>query len=142
MPKIFHGRDSELETIVSLLSRESSRITILGAGGMGKTSLAKAALHHPDVAGRYSERIFVPCDSANSSIEMAALIGSHIGLKLAKNLTKRVVHYFTGMRTCLLILDNLETAWEPLDSRTGVEEFLSLLTDIPHLALIVGIFSY
>ncbi|KAJ7918254.1 hypothetical protein B0H13DRAFT_1607574, partial [Mycena leptocephala] len=38
---------------------------------------------------------------------------------------------------CLLVMDNLETVWEPLDSRGGVEEFLSLLTDIQHLALII-----
>jgi hypothetical protein len=34
-------------------------------------------------------------------------------------------------------LDNLETVWEPIQCRSGVEEFLSLLTDIGHLALIV-----
>jgi hypothetical protein len=35
-------------------------------------------------------------------------------------------------------VDNLETVWEPLDSRGDVEEFLSLLTDIKHLTLIVS----
>ncbi|KAJ7493526.1 hypothetical protein FB451DRAFT_1490663 [Mycena latifolia] len=33
--------------------------------------------------------------------------------------------------------DNLETPWEPKESRGGVEEFLSLLADIKHLALII-----
>jgi hypothetical protein len=36
------------------------------------------------------------------------------------------------------MLDNLETVWEPMDSRGGVEELLSLLTDIPQLALMVS----
>ncbi|KAJ6483410.1 hypothetical protein C8R45DRAFT_830302, partial [Mycena sanguinolenta] len=39
--------------------------------------------------------------------------------------------------TCLLILDNLETTWEPLKSRNGTEDLLSNLTDIPQLGLIV-----
>ncbi|KAJ7908200.1 hypothetical protein B0H13DRAFT_1575152, partial [Mycena leptocephala] len=42
-----------------------------------------------------------------------------------------------GKQSCLLVLDNLETPWEPIQSRPGVEGLLSLLTDIPHLALII-----
>ncbi|KAJ7884780.1 hypothetical protein B0H14DRAFT_2564182 [Mycena olivaceomarginata] len=71
------------------------RVTILGGGGMGKTSLAKAALHHPKIVAKFEHRYF--------------------GTTLPFN--------------------NMETPWEPMQSRGGVEEFLSLLADIPHLAL-------
>ncbi|KAJ7743777.1 hypothetical protein B0H16DRAFT_1322450, partial [Mycena metata] len=37
----------------------------------------------------------------------------------------------------ILVLDNLETPWEPLGSRNDVEELLSHLTDILHLSLII-----
>jgi hypothetical protein len=37
----------------------------------------------------------------------------------------------------LLVLDNLETSWESVSSRKEVEEFLSLLTDVPQLGLMV-----
>ncbi|KAJ7906647.1 hypothetical protein B0H13DRAFT_1463427, partial [Mycena leptocephala] len=37
----------------------------------------------------------------------------------------------------LLILDNLETLWEPVESRGKIEEFLSLLTGVNHLALVI-----
>ncbi|KAJ7333965.1 P-loop containing nucleoside triphosphate hydrolase protein [Mycena albidolilacea] len=136
-PKIFHGRESELDNIVKMLSQTIARIAILGAGGMGKTSLARVAVHHADTAAKYEHRLFVPCESATTSVEIAALIGDHIGLKPEKNLTKPVLQYFAGHSSCLLILDNMETAWEPLHSRGGVEELLSLLTDIPHLALMI-----
>lgn len=142
VPKIFNGRDTELNAVVSMLCKETPRIAILGAGGMGKTSLAKAALHHPDVVSKYTTRFFVPCDSATNSIEMAALVGSYIGLQPAKDLTKPVLQYFGSRPASLLILDNLETTWEPLDSRGSVEEFLSLLTDISDLALMVSALQY
>ncbi|KAJ7094857.1 hypothetical protein C8R44DRAFT_718366 [Mycena epipterygia] len=138
-PKIFHGRESELKHIVEILHKEPARIAILGSGGMGKTSLAKAALHHPDIVSKYQNQFFVASDSATTSIELAALIGLHLGLKPGKDLRKPVMHYFSNKGPSLLILDNLETLWEPMESRVGAEEFLSSLTDVSHLALMASI---
>ncbi|KAF7365939.1 ATPase-AAA-core domain-containing protein [Mycena venus] len=113
-PRIFHGRESEMESMVQLLNQNSPRVAILGAGGMGKTSLAKAALHHPDVVQKYELRVFVACDSATNSIDLAALIGA------------------------LLLF---WTIWKQHGSRVnlggGVEELMSLLSEVPHLALVV-----
>ncbi|KAJ7615947.1 hypothetical protein FB45DRAFT_235546 [Roridomyces roridus] len=137
-PKIFHGRDAELDSIVKILSEDSARVIILGAGGMGKTSLARAALHHRDVVDKYqSARIFVSCDSAANSVDLAALLGAHLGLRPGKDLTKMVVQHFTRGPPTLLVLDNLETPWEPLETRSGIEEFLSLLAGVGHLGLLV-----
>ncbi|KAJ6617680.1 hypothetical protein B0H10DRAFT_1298847 [Mycena sp. CBHHK59/15] len=55
-PQIFHGRKFELQAIVETLSQDSARVVILGTGGMGKTSLALAALHHEAVAAKYPHR--------------------------------------------------------------------------------------
>ncbi|KAJ7841100.1 hypothetical protein B0H14DRAFT_2587111 [Mycena olivaceomarginata] len=136
-PKIFHGRESELQEIVTNLTLEPARVTILGAGGMGKTSLAHAVIHHPDVTAKYEYRVFVAADSVTNRIELATLISIHAGLQPAKYLAKQVVQHFSRGPPCLLVLDNLETVWEPMNSRGEVEEFLSLLTDIEHLALII-----
>ena len=56
MPHIFNGRESELADILRLLTQGAPRIEILGAGGMGKTSLARAVLHHPEI-----QRVSVFC---------------------------------------------------------------------------------
>jgi Cdc6-like AAA superfamily ATPase len=138
-PKIFHGRDSELSDILQLFEQTTPRIAILGAGGMGKTSLAQAVVHHAEVTVRYNQlRFFVACDSAATKVELAALIGAHLGLKSGKDLTRLVLNHFSQSPPTLLILDNFETLWEPPESRGDIEDFLSLLTDIKHLALMVG----
>ncbi|KAF8169960.1 hypothetical protein K438DRAFT_1854497 [Mycena galopus ATCC 62051] len=135
-PKIFHGRQAELAEVVQILTQDSARIVILGPGGIGKTSLAKAALHHPDVTAKYDCCYFTSCESASTSIEVAAIIGAHLDLKPGKDLTKQVLRCLAQKSSSLLILDNLETAWET-EARSSVEELLSLLADIPQLALMV-----
>ncbi|KAJ7495356.1 hypothetical protein FB451DRAFT_1478078 [Mycena latifolia] len=137
-PKIFHGRDSEVSAIIHAFGQGTPRHAILGAGGMGKTSIARAVIHHPVITSRYKEhRFFVGCDSASNNVQLAALIGGYVGLEPAKDLTRPVIHHFSHGLPCLLILDNLETVWEPAESRAEVEKFLGLLADIPHLALVI-----
>ncbi|KAJ6533340.1 hypothetical protein DFH09DRAFT_1092571 [Mycena vulgaris] len=82
-------------------------------------------------------RFFVDCDSMSSRDELVTLIGAHLGLKPKKDLAKVILHYFATNPACLLVLDNLETLWEPTEICQDLEEFLSLLTDVKHLALIM-----
>ncbi|KAJ7804566.1 hypothetical protein B0H14DRAFT_3153853, partial [Mycena olivaceomarginata] len=108
-PKIFHGRNSEILDILQMFNTGTPRIAILGAGGMGKSSLARALLHHPKI----------------------------MGLKLGKDLTQPVIQHFSSTPPSLLILDELETLWEPAEFRSDIEELLSLLTGVDHLALMI-----
>ncbi|KAJ6470489.1 hypothetical protein C8R45DRAFT_773569, partial [Mycena sanguinolenta] len=126
-PKIFHGHETEVDLIMKMLGQQSPRIAILGGGGMGKTSLARAVLHHPETSAKFKERFFVSAEAATTSIELVAHVGLHIGLETGKDPTGPVIQYFSRKPYCLLILDNLETGWEPIQSRSEVEEFLSLL---------------
>jgi hypothetical protein len=105
---------------------------------MGKTNLARAVVHHTAITVKYEHRFFIACDSVATKLELAALIGAHLGLRPGEDLTQAVVQHFSSSPPSLLILDNFETLWEPADSRHDVEEFLSLLTDVNHLALMVG----
>ncbi|KAJ7698216.1 hypothetical protein B0H14DRAFT_2549231 [Mycena olivaceomarginata] len=130
-PRIFHGRESELSGILHLFNTGIPRIAILGAGGMGKTSLARVLLHHPDIIARYAQnRFFVACSSSMTTLELVNLIGAHLGLKPRKGLTQAVLQHFSSNPPSLLILDELETLWEPASSRGDIEELLSLLTSI------------
>ncbi|KAJ7263754.1 hypothetical protein C8J57DRAFT_1470563 [Mycena rebaudengoi] len=134
---IFHGRDSELHSVVTMLLQDSAHIAILGTGGIGKTTLAIAAIQSAQVESKYSWRYFVSCQSTPTCVELVSMIADHLGLEKQSNLTRRVVHHFTHAPPLLLVLDNFETPWEPSSSRSEVEEFLSLLSDIPQLALVI-----
>ncbi|KAJ7791467.1 P-loop containing nucleoside triphosphate hydrolase protein, partial [Mycena olivaceomarginata] len=133
----FYGRESEMQNILKLLDQESPRIAILGGGGMGKTSFAKAVLHHPETITKFEHRFFISAEPATTAIELAGLIGLHLGLEPGKDLTKPIIQYLSRKAACLLILDSLETPWEPIHSRGGIEELLSLLTEVSHLTLII-----
>ncbi|KAJ7788866.1 hypothetical protein B0H14DRAFT_2397960 [Mycena olivaceomarginata] len=136
-PKIFHGRDSELADILGALSRDSPRIAILGAGGMGKTTLAKVVMHQEEIAARYQQnRHFVDCNAVTTKAELAALVAAHLGMKPVKDFSP-IISYFSHATPSLLILDNLETIWEPLHTRREIEASLSLLADITHVVLII-----
>ncbi|KAJ7900511.1 P-loop containing nucleoside triphosphate hydrolase protein, partial [Mycena leptocephala] len=140
IPKIFHGRDSELSDLVLSLTTDSARVAILGPGGMGKTTLATAALHHPVIMQKYPIQHFVSCESTNTSFELVSMLVSHLGLENSRQLPQIIVQHFWQCGPCLLVLDNFETPWEPSHSRSKVENFLSTLTEVLNLALLASLF--
>ncbi|KAJ7069331.1 P-loop containing nucleoside triphosphate hydrolase protein, partial [Mycena amicta] len=144
LPKIFHGRDEELEQVISLLlSQTPAHISLLGPGGIGKTSLALKALHHPALSQDIfplPQRYFVPCHGSPTCTELISSIAKHIGVDSGPNLSRRILRHLSieDSGTCsLLVLDNFETPWESVKTRGQVEEFLALLADVKQLALLV-----
>ncbi|KAJ7476553.1 hypothetical protein FB451DRAFT_1173416 [Mycena latifolia] len=95
------------------LSGTISKNSNSGCWWNGKNESCKSySLHHPDIAAKYEHRFFAAADSALTSSDLVALVGSHIGLKPAKDLKQPIVQFFASRSLSLLILDNLETPWE------------------------------
>ncbi|KAJ7844521.1 hypothetical protein B0H14DRAFT_3686708 [Mycena olivaceomarginata] len=120
-PQIFHGRDTELATIVSTLVQPSAfpRITILGPGGIGKTALVSAALHHSEVEARFAHRYFVSCESASGSADVVLALAAQLGVSAQSGQAlKEVLQRLSStVEPTLLVLDNLESAWEAPEGR-------------------------
>src|ERR1700761_5173828 len=84
-PQIFFGRDAELAQIIDMITTNvgsrPARIAILGPGGYGKTTLARAALTVKHIEDHFGDaRYFVPCESVTSSGALLTELGKTLGV--------------------------------------------------------------
>ncbi|KAJ7656614.1 hypothetical protein B0H17DRAFT_1337963 [Mycena rosella] len=136
-PQIFHGRDIELRDVIDILTQSTpARIVILGPGGMGKTALTTAALHHPDVTRKYAERYFISCHATTACTDLISILADYLGVEPGSYLAHRVTRFLKYAPPTLLVLDNFETLWES-ETRPAVEEFLATVTEVAHVALLI-----
>lgn len=136
----FIGRDGERDELARALlsSVGSGAILIQGGPGIGKTELTKAVAHHPDIAARFGERRwFVRLEAADSAEKMEEAIIRAIGGDPQRCLQAALSQL--NYQPTMLILDNLETPWEPLGGREAVHQALAAITATPELALLASI---
>ena len=121
----FIGREAELHEIRALLTDSSCRLlTLVGTGGIGKTTLA---IHlAADLRAVFPSGVaFVPLQAVHTPDFIAPAIADAIGLTLAGTgePLAQVCQYLTD-KAHLLVLDNLEHLLAGLD----------MLTTLLHLA--------
>jgi tetratricopeptide (TPR) repeat protein len=132
------GREREIEEVVSAILEDRPRpLPLLGGPGMGKTTIALAALHDKRIATRFgARRWFVRCDGVKSRAELAAAIATTLGLQISPAVEEAVKTSLAG-GPGVLVVDNAET---PLDAdESDVEKLLAIIAAIESLALIVTI---
>ena len=142
-PEIFHGRDDVIEEITQFLVREeSSRVCILGPGGMGKTSVALGVVEQPLVEARFplGNRVWVPCIEATSAPLLLEIL--YIQLQIPGDtqvtLEKIISELNVSTEPRLILLDNFETPYNaPGGTQKQVEDILRRLTRLRHVAILV-----
>ncbi|XP_061956072.1 putative disease resistance protein RGA3 [Populus nigra] len=129
------GRDGEREAVVSKLVGESSPeapdvyvISLVGLGGIGKTTLAQLAFNDAEVTAHFEKKIWVCVSDPFDEVKIAKAIleeleGRASDLVGLQSLLRRVSESITGKRL-LLVLDDVWTEnhgqWEKLKpSLTG-----------------------
>ncbi|KAH7106438.1 hypothetical protein BKA62DRAFT_295516 [Auriculariales sp. MPI-PUGE-AT-0066] len=141
MPHVFCGRGVQLEAMIQIIiAANAVRLAIVGAGGIGKTSLALALLHDDRVRSLCEDRrIFVSCEAAVDVDAILVTLTRMLSLPLYGDLLKAIINYFRSQPHSILVLDNLETIWLSRDSAVGVktEQLLAHLASIDELVLVV-----
>ncbi|EPQ59733.1 hypothetical protein GLOTRDRAFT_126028 [Gloeophyllum trabeum ATCC 11539] len=144
MPAVFHGREGEVSDAVATILGTScispSHLAILGSGGMGKTSLALAILHHEQVKEHFKKHIyFVPCESATSPEQLVSHITSVLRVQKVKDqdILTCLDIFLRAVPELLLVLDNFETPYHNSENTQQIVEILGRIGCIPQVTIIV-----
>ena len=142
-PGVFHGRDDIIKEIAQLLMKEeTSRVCILGPGGMGKTSVSLAVVEQPLIKARFlpENRVWVPCIEATSATLLLEILYIQLQVPGNKQVTiERIISLLnTSTQPRLILLDNFETPYNPLGgTQKQVEDILRQLAMLSHVAILV-----
>ena len=104
--KLLIGRESDLESVVSLAST-SRLVSITGPGGAGKTSLALAAAN-AELASYPAGVAFAELAAANDSAGVSQAIAEAIGIQGPSSTDYGTLARHLAQRPMLLVLDNCE----------------------------------
>jgi predicted ATPase len=114
------GRDNEKSLVLgTLLNKNPARIVILGAGGMGKTTLALSTLHEPAVVEHFPSRYFVSCEAVTSASALVGEIANTLRIPPAKR-DEHLIDMILFHPNALLCLDDLDTIWDNVAARSDV----------------------
>ena len=139
-PTSFHGRDKFVNGAVELLAEHvTARIAVLGPGGMGKTTIALALLHDPQVVKHFGGgRLFLSCEALVDVDAIVVSFARLLGLPASRDLLAAVTNQLAALPRVLVVLDNLETVWlvdgAPV---AALDELVGQLAQIPSLSLII-----
>ena len=139
-PEIFHGRDDLVESIAQLLlQEETSRVCILGPGGMGKTSVSLAVVELPLIKERFpgGNVLWVPCIEATSATLLLDILSIQLQVPGDKQVTlEKIISELDNLKhPRLIVVDNFETPWNGNQKQVG--DILRRLAMLSHIAILV-----
>ncbi|KAG2126921.1 hypothetical protein DEU56DRAFT_534204 [Suillus clintonianus] len=142
-PSMFCGREDLVAELTNLVINDE-HIGLIGLGGMGKSSLAKAVINEPLTVERFADRrFFVTYDGLDPSTITFETFTTHfagaLGIELAGADPVRQISSFLRSASALVVLDNAETFEEASASSAlgDIPPAIAEIADIPGVILIL-----
>jgi tetratricopeptide (TPR) repeat protein len=131
------GRDPEADALIAAVTDAGTAcLLVLGSAGIGKTTLTRRVATDAVVIARFgSRRYFVALETAADAAATRAAIIQAIGLSPA-TIGFAAALAVLAERPALIVLDNLETPWEP--DQSAVQEVLLALAGTPNVSVLAS----
>ncbi|THU90226.1 TPR-like protein [Dendrothele bispora CBS 962.96] len=142
VPLVFKGREELFEQGLNILCQPAHTfLAILGAGGMGKTSLALHIMDSALVKNKFAGRCyFIPCELFEDAESLVQGLIHVMELTVQENQSKQKVlfdHLQSAHSDLLIVFDNFETPWNHSGARSGVKNLLEKIAQHSRISLIV-----
>ncbi|KAH7918004.1 hypothetical protein BV22DRAFT_1100721 [Leucogyrophana mollusca] len=136
-PPMFFGRDDLVRIVVETLSLD--HVVLVGPGGIGKTSIAKAILNEDSIIAKLQDRrFFVRFDDIDASqITFDTFIGRIAGVLGVKSARLSAVKSILKASDVLIVLDNAETFQDAVSGSDRIAEAIDELGALPSVRIIL-----